>query len=70
MLCDGLDPRGLKMLSRLVSQGNRLASRGGFDTNLAHLDHYRGRDPVRAFGSTKMEHQVLVTLTICYLLFA
>lgn len=48
------------MLNRFVSQGNRLASRGGFDTNLAHLDHYRGRDPVRAFGSTKMEHQVLV----------
>merc|ERR1711865_898593 len=40
-------------------QGNRLASRGGFDTNLSHLDHYRGRDPVRAFGSTKMEHQVM-----------
>merc|ERR1712195_235409 len=44
-------------------QGNRLASRGGFDTNLAHLDHYRGRDPVRAFGSTKMEHQVLTQVS-------
>jgi len=44
-------------------QGNRLASRGGFDTNLSHLDHYRGRDPLRAFGSTKMEHQVLTQVS-------
>lgn len=42
------------------AQGNRLASRGGFDTGLAHLDHYRGRDPVRAFGSSKLEHDVMV----------
>merc|ERR1711881_528621 len=51
-----------KNMSIAHNQGNALASRGGFDTGLAHLDHYRGRDPLRAFGSTRVEHDVMVNV--------
>ena len=41
--------------------GMRQSTRRGFDVGLASLDNYRGRDPVRAFGSTKAEHELMVT---------
>eukprot|EP00658_Telonema_sp_P-2_P031638 TRINITY_DN2362_c0_g1_i2.p1 TRINITY_DN2362_c0_g1~~TRINITY_DN2362_c0_g1_i2.p1 ORF type:complete len:176 (-),score=38.75 TRINITY_DN2362_c0_g1_i2:130-657(-) len=44
------------------TQGGKVASRAGFDTGLAHLDHYRGRDPLRAFGSTRLEHDIMVNI--------
>merc|ERR1711934_1325669 len=51
-----------KNMSIAHTQGNRLAARGGFDTGLSHLDHYRGRDPLRAFGSTRLEHEVMLNV--------
>merc|ERR1711998_724566 len=43
--------------------GQRLSTRRGFDVGLASLDNYRGRDPVRAFGSTKAEHELMLQVT-------
>lgn len=43
--------------------GQRLATRRGFDVGLATLDNYRGRDPNRAFGSTKAEHELMLSVT-------
>merc|ERR1712070_1313607 len=43
--------------------GHRLSTRRGFDVGLASLDNYRGRDPVRAFGSTKSEHELMLQVT-------
>jgi len=41
--------------------GQRQATRRGFDVGLSSLDNYRGRDPIRAFGSTKTEHELIVS---------
>ena len=46
--------------SKNLGGSSRLATRRGFDVGLASLDNYRGRDPIRAFGSTQAEHTMMV----------
>merc|ERR1712216_180226 len=48
---------------KALGGGMRQSTRRGFDTGLASLDNYRGRDPVRSFGSTKAEHEMLMSVT-------
>jgi len=57
----GLLKKAMNMAGSMdKSGGQRLATRRGFDVGLATLDNYRGRDPNRAFGSTKTEHELMV----------
>merc|ERR1711918_333759 len=56
--------KSLSMASSTAPGGSmRMSTRRGFDVGLANLDNYRGRDPVRAFGSTRAEHELMLQVT-------
>merc|ERR1711918_178361 len=56
--------KSLSMASSTAPGGSmRMSTRRGFDVGLANLDNYRGRDPVRAFGSTRAEHELMLQAT-------